>query len=149
MSSLTSLISQNIHVVPNFTLECGTELHALPVAYKTWGVLNETRDNVMVICHAFTGSADVEDWCVFVYLVLTRVIQSLLGGVHYWDEEKLLILFTSLFFVQTFLALLTALLRLSLLILTLGSCTAPSSLQRLSGMMFGELIRGSLNIDCN
>ena len=52
---------------PNFTLECGTELHALPVAYKTWGVLNETRDNVMVICHAFTGSADVEDWCVFIY----------------------------------------------------------------------------------
>lgn len=36
----------------------------MPVAYKTWGKLNERRDNVMIICHAFTGSADVEDWYV-------------------------------------------------------------------------------------
>ncbi|KAJ6629300.1 Alpha/Beta hydrolase protein [Mycena sp. CBHHK59/15] len=55
-------IDQHIHVVPSFTLECGTELKEAPVAYKTWGKLNEARDNVMVICHALTGSADVEDW---------------------------------------------------------------------------------------
>ncbi|KAJ6536018.1 homoserine O-acetyltransferase [Mycena vulgaris] len=55
-------IDQNIFVVPSFTLECGTELKEAPVAYKTWGRLNEARDNVMVICHALTGSADVEDW---------------------------------------------------------------------------------------
>ncbi|CAK5274319.1 unnamed protein product [Mycena citricolor] len=56
------LIEQDICVVPSFTLDCGTELKDAPVAYKTWGRLNETRDNVMVICHALTGSADVEDW---------------------------------------------------------------------------------------
>ncbi|KAJ7062007.1 Alpha/Beta hydrolase protein [Mycena amicta] len=55
-------IEQNIHVVPSFTLECVTQLKDAPVAYKTWGRLNEARDNVMVICHALTGSADVEDW---------------------------------------------------------------------------------------
>ncbi|KAJ7230155.1 Alpha/Beta hydrolase protein [Mycena pura] len=55
-------IAQHIHVVPSFTLECGTQLKEAPVAYKTWGCLNKTRDNVMVICHALTGSADVEDW---------------------------------------------------------------------------------------
>ncbi|KAJ7694815.1 homoserine O-acetyltransferase [Mycena rosella] len=55
-------IDQHIYVVPSFTLECGTELKEAPVAYKTWGRLNEARDNVMVICHALTGSADVEDW---------------------------------------------------------------------------------------
>ncbi|KII86276.1 hypothetical protein PLICRDRAFT_56009 [Plicaturopsis crispa FD-325 SS-3] len=62
MSSFASLLDQQIHIVPSFTLECGRTLHQVPVAYKTWGRLNEARDNVMVICHAFTGSADVEDW---------------------------------------------------------------------------------------
>ncbi|KAG6877560.1 hypothetical protein C0993_006057 [Termitomyces sp. T159_Od127] len=62
MPPLTSLIEQSIHIVPSFTLECGSELKDVPVAYKSWGQLNESADNVMIICHAFTGSADVEDW---------------------------------------------------------------------------------------
>lgn len=53
---------QSIHVIPSFTLESGVTLKQVPVAYKTWGNLNAARDNVMIICHAFTGSADVEDW---------------------------------------------------------------------------------------
>ncbi|KAF5376938.1 hypothetical protein D9615_007292 [Tricholomella constricta] len=55
-------LDQSIHLVPSFKLECGTELIDAPVAYKTWGKLNAERDNVMVICHALTGSADVQDW---------------------------------------------------------------------------------------
>jgi len=62
MPNLSSLIDQTIHIIPSFTLECGITLRQVPVAYKTWGKLNEKKDNVMVICHAFTGSADVEDW---------------------------------------------------------------------------------------
>ncbi|KAH9487390.1 Homoserine O-acetyltransferase [Psilocybe cubensis] len=62
MALYSSLIEQSIHIVPRFTLECGSTLKEVPVAYKTWGKLNETKDNVMIICHAFTGSADVEDW---------------------------------------------------------------------------------------
>lgn len=62
MSNFASLLEQNIYTIPEFTLECGRTLREVPVAYKTWGKLNNTRDNVMIICHAFTGSADVEDW---------------------------------------------------------------------------------------
>lgn len=49
-------------IVPDFTLESGQQLLQVPVAYSTWGALNEAADNVLVICHALTGSSDVEDW---------------------------------------------------------------------------------------
>jgi homoserine O-acetyltransferase len=59
---LSSLIDQSFYNLDSFQLECGVVLREVPVAYKTWGSLNDTADNVMVICHAFTGSADVQDW---------------------------------------------------------------------------------------
>ncbi|KAF8992941.1 homoserine O-acetyltransferase [Cyathus striatus] len=62
MSPFSSLLDQSTFTVSSFTLECGAELVQVPVAYKTWGKLNATRDNVMIICHAFTGSADMQDW---------------------------------------------------------------------------------------
>jgi homoserine acetyltransferase len=55
---------QEYHIVDEFKLESGICLKDVTVAYKTWGSLNKSRDNVMVICHAFTGSANVEDWYV-------------------------------------------------------------------------------------
>ncbi len=59
---LSSLIGQSLYNVDSFQLDCGVVLRDVPLAYKTWGSLNEFADNVMIICHAFTGSADVEDW---------------------------------------------------------------------------------------
>lgn len=53
---------QTIVEIPSFELECGEILVDFPVAYKTWGRLNESRDNVLLICHALTGSSDVQDW---------------------------------------------------------------------------------------
>ena len=73
---------QSIAIVSEFTLESGTQLKEIPVAFRTWGKLNSTyalpsantapaltaitpcdsQDNVMIICHALTGSSDVEDW---------------------------------------------------------------------------------------
>ncbi len=70
MPSFAELIDQDIITIPQFTLECDATLKHVPVAYKTWGKLNATKDNVMIICHAFTGSADVEDWCVSTQLLI-------------------------------------------------------------------------------
>ena len=53
---------QSIVIVPEFELESGIRLRQVPVAYKTWGKLNAERSNVLIICHALSGSADVEDW---------------------------------------------------------------------------------------
>lgn len=54
---------QRYLLFPRFTLESGITLHNVPIAFKTWGRLTpETRDNALVVCHALTGSADVEDW---------------------------------------------------------------------------------------
>ncbi|KAG0249710.1 homoserine O- acetyltransferase [Actinomortierella ambigua] len=59
----SKLVSQQtIAIVPEFTLESGHKLYQVPVAYKTWGKLNDAGDNVMIICHALSGSCDVEDW---------------------------------------------------------------------------------------
>ncbi|VEU22677.1 DEKNAAC103756 [Brettanomyces naardenensis] len=53
---------QTIVEVPRFDLECGEVITKVPVAYKTWGKLNDSGTNCMVITHALTGSADVADW---------------------------------------------------------------------------------------
>ena len=70
----TSLIgSQKIATLSDFDLEDGTVMHDVQVAYKTWGKLNAKKDNCMVICHALTGSADVEDWCAPFEYAITEV----------------------------------------------------------------------------
>jgi hypothetical protein len=96
-------IDQFVQIIPSFTLECGRELRNVPVAYKTWGTLNTNRDNVMVICHAFTGNADVQDWYVTFELVIVAT-DNIAGGVHSWAEGKPLTQIVSSYFVPMCLA---------------------------------------------
>ena len=53
---------QHIAIIPSFTLGSGATLRNVPVAYSLRGKLSPNGDNAMVICHAFSGSADVADW---------------------------------------------------------------------------------------
>jgi homoserine O-acetyltransferase len=53
---------QTITTLENFQLESGRTLTLTRVAYKTWGKLNKEGTNCMILCHALSGSCDVQDW---------------------------------------------------------------------------------------
>lgn len=40
----------------------GEVLDRVTVAYRTWGRLGPAADNAVLVCHALTGSADVDQW---------------------------------------------------------------------------------------
>ena len=54
--------SHYYHYSEPFHLEAGGVLTELTIAYHTWGRLNETKDNVIWICHALTANSDAADW---------------------------------------------------------------------------------------
>ena len=36
-------------------LDCGQTINKFPLAYETYGSLNENKDNAILVCHALTG----------------------------------------------------------------------------------------------
>ncbi|KAG7413579.1 Homoserine O-acetyltransferase FUB5 [Fusarium oxysporum f. sp. rapae] len=56
------LPTQLYTTVDRFELESGEVLTNTTVAFTVKGQLNTQRTNTVVICHALSGSADVEDW---------------------------------------------------------------------------------------
>ena len=49
--------TQYYKITEPIELDCGVSLSDITVAYETYGKLNETRDNVIMVYHALTGDA--------------------------------------------------------------------------------------------
>lgn len=65
MRAYTEMISKKTHYFDTtepFKTEFGEMLPSVRVAYRTWGTLNERKDNVVLVCQALTGSADADGW---------------------------------------------------------------------------------------
>lgn len=45
-----------------FTTEGGATIPEPTVTYQSWGTLNRKRDNVILVCHALTGSPEADEW---------------------------------------------------------------------------------------
>jgi len=54
--------TQFLRVPGEFALENGDVLNDVEIAYRTWGKPENAAEHAILICHALTGSADVEAW---------------------------------------------------------------------------------------
>ena len=54
--------TQFLSVPGEFRLDSGESLREVEIAYRTWGDPANAADHAILICHALTGSADVEAW---------------------------------------------------------------------------------------
>ncbi len=51
-----------LRVPGDFILENGEVLSEVDIAYRTWGDPANAKEHAILVCHALTGSADVEAW---------------------------------------------------------------------------------------
>ena len=68
------------YIEKDFVLENSVVLPQAELRYQTYGRLNETKDNVIVVCHALTGNASLHSWW-----------GDLLGDNKAFDTSKYLI----------------------------------------------------------
>lgn len=72
-----SPIDASVQEIGDFELDNGQVLPKVRIAYRSWGRLNPAATNAVVVCHALTGSPDVDIWWA-----------DLLGPGHAFDPER-------------------------------------------------------------
>ena len=60
--TMDDMLSGCTYTLPSYTFEDGTTLKKVDVRYNTFGEMNATKDNIVVVCHALTGNAAVDTW---------------------------------------------------------------------------------------
>jgi homoserine O-acetyltransferase len=55
--SVGTVDTQYLDLPRPLALDCGRLLHPIRIAYETYGTLSDTRDNVVLVCHALSGDA--------------------------------------------------------------------------------------------
>ncbi|MEE2761562.1 MAG: homoserine O-acetyltransferase [Pseudomonadota bacterium] len=66
-------VSTTLGLTAPLRLDCGVELTDFPVAYQTYGELNEDKSNAILICHALSGDQYVSE------------AHPLTGKLGWWD----------------------------------------------------------------
>ncbi len=51
------IVRTQIAKLPDLTLENGAVISPLEIAYETYGILNESRTNAILVCHALSGNS--------------------------------------------------------------------------------------------
>ena len=54
--------SGSTFVSPRFALESGEHLREATVRYNTYGTMNASGTNAVVVCHALTGNSALHTW---------------------------------------------------------------------------------------
>ncbi|MCG9895552.1 MAG: alpha/beta fold hydrolase, partial [Fimbriimonadaceae bacterium] len=54
--------SRHVTGLGPFELESGARLENADLAWESWGTLNESRDNAVLICHALSGDSHAAGW---------------------------------------------------------------------------------------
>lgn len=115
--SLPSIRLQGDFALPaEFPLEAGGVLRGATLRYAIYGEINAARDNVVFVCHALSGSAEVAEWWPAVFGI-SRGLSGASRGVV--DPERDVVLGINI----------------------LGSCygsTGPSSINPETGRRYGR-----------
>ena len=98
---LINMTDTKTHIIDRtFTTESGFTFPKLELNWKSWGTLNEQKNNVVVICHALTGNAAADDWFsgVFAsgspidlsqyYVICINAIGSCYGSTGPWSTNS-------------------------------------------------------------